>query len=30
METNVVQPEEIDFFVQSLRKYDVEDIGSRR
>ncbi|CAO1384827.1 unnamed protein product [Diamesa hyperborea] len=29
METNVVQQEEIDFFVQSLRKYDVEDIGSK-
>lgn len=29
MELNVVQPEEIDFFVQSLRKFQVAEIGSK-
>ncbi len=26
---NIVQPEEVDFFVQSLRPFDVKDIGSK-
>lgn len=28
-EANVVHPEEVDFFVQSLRSFDVKDIGSK-
>lgn len=28
-ETNIVHPEEVDFFVQSLRPFDVNDIGSK-
>lgn len=29
-ETNVVHPEEVDFFVQSLRSFDVNEIGSKK
>lgn len=28
-DTNIVQPEELDFFVQSLRSFDVKEIGSK-
>lgn len=28
-ETNIVHPEEVDFFVRSLRSFDVKDIGSK-
>lgn len=29
-ETNIVHPEEVDFFVQSLRSFDVNEIGSKK
>lgn len=29
-ETNIVQPDEVDFFVQSLRPFNVNDIGSKK
>lgn len=29
MEINIVQPEEIDFFVQSVKKYQVQEIGGK-
>lgn len=29
MQVNVINPEEISLFVQSVRKYDLEDIGSK-